>query len=200
MADSQTERAKQKAAEMRDAVKEKSDQAEKKVKESVKAVEKHPVGKHIPTSLDSMTFRDIIKITLLINSVLTLGLYCIITEAIQEASTGVRGTLLTIIDYGIIIFGIGGIIVDTIFFFLHLFSLFKFFLLWKFLKIVTMMLFVVVTHKPSWFMIVITTIYTLTGIFLDFCFVYYLAIYEERVMSDDYDENGMLKQGIKEDV
>merc|ERR1711915_328250 len=189
MAETKTEQAKQKASEVADAV---------KVKEGVKKAEKSAVGKHIPTSLDALTFRDIIKMTLVLNSIMTLGLYCIVTAAVTDMQTGLRSILLNITDWIIIIFGVGGVVTDALFFFAHLFSFFKIFLLIKVIKVAGMILFLPVARKESWFMTLITFLYTAFCVFLDLCYVYYLAIYEERVASDDYDENGMLKNQRKE--
>merc|ERR1711915_80881 len=190
MAETKTEQAKQKASEVADAV---------KVKEGVKKAEKSAVGKHIPTSLDALTFRDIIKITLVLNSIMTLGLYCIVSAALTDMQPGLRATLLNIVDWMIVLFGVMGVITDALFFFAHLFSLFKIFLLIKVLKIAGMILFIPIVHKESWLMTIVTTSYTLSCVFLDLCYVYYLAIYEERVESDDYDADGMLKKNRKHD-
>lgn len=199
MADSKTEKAKQKAAEVRDKVKEQSEMAEKKVKESVKKAEKSRVGKHIPTSLDAMTFKDIIKMTLVLNSIMTLGLYCIISAALTDMETDIRYFLLTASNWLIILFGIGGIVSDSIFFFAHLFPLFKVFLLFKLLKIVGMFIFLFCGHRDSWLMFLITFAYTGFCVLLDICYVYYLAIFEERMQSDDYDSDGMLKEDRKKE-
>merc|ERR1711915_485782 len=160
MAETKTEQAKQKASEVADAV---------KVKEGVKKAEKSAVGKHIPTSLDALTFRDIIKMTLVLNSIMTLGLYCIVTAAVTDMQTGLRSILLNITDWIIIIFGVGGVVTDALFFFAHLFSFFKIFLLIKVIKVAGMILFLPVARKESWFMTLITFLYTAFCVFLDLC-------------------------------
>lgn len=197
MAESKTEKAKQKAAEVQEAVRIKSEEAEKKIKDSVKAAEQGMIGKHIPTSLDSLSFRDIIKLTLVLNSILTIGFYCIITAAKMDTQTGVRKLLLTISNWVFIIFGVGGIIIDSVFFFAHLFNYFKIFVFFKLIKVVAIILYSCSAHYEGWINIISTIAYGLSCVAVDLCFVYYLAIYEERVASDEYDENGMLKSNEK---
>lgn len=199
MAESKTEQAKQKAAEVRDAVSKQSEIAEKKVKESVKAAENSAVGRKIPTSLDSMTFRDIIKMTFLLNFILSLGLYCISASAATDTQSDITGTILKVSNIIIAIFGIGGIIADGLFFFAHLFTFFKVLLLIKFCKLVGMVLFIVSGHRDTWLMFITTYLYVGFCIIIDLCYIYYLAIFEERLESDDYDENGMPKRDRKEE-
>ncbi|KRH92947.1 hypothetical protein M153_1986000663 [Pseudoloma neurophilia] len=194
MADSKTERAKRKAAEVRDAVALQSAQAEKKTKETIKAVEKSKIGKHIPTSLDSATFKDVIKMTLFLNAIMTIGFYCIVNSAATDVENAIKRTALNICNYIILIFGLGGIVVDSIFFFGQLFALLKIFYLIKFVKFLGMVLFLFATFRGiGWFMMASEWLYTICCGLLDLFFMYYLTLYEERVASDDYDENGMLK-------
>lgn len=199
MAESKTEQAKQKAAEVRDAVAKQSEIAEQKVKESVKAAENSAVGRRIPTSLDSMTFRDIVKMTFFLNSILSLGLYCISASAATDAEGNLSGFFLNTSNYMIAIFGIGGIVADGLFFFAHLFAFFKVLLLIKILKLVGMVLFIFSGHRDTWLMMITTYLYAAFCVFLDLCYIYYLIIYEERLHNDDYDENGMLKRDKKEE-
>lgn len=197
MADTKTEQAKKKAAEVRDAVKIQSAQAERKVKETVKKTENSTIGKHIPTSLDSATFKDIIKLTLFLNSIITIGFYCIVAAALEDVENPLRKTLLTLSYYVILIFGLGGILTDTIFFFGHLFALFQVFLAVKCIKLIGCMLFLFSGHRASWLQFFSVYLYAACCICLDLFFVYYLAIYEERCGNDDYDEDGMLKEDRK---
>lgn len=197
MVDNKTEQAKKKAAEVRDKVKEQSAEAERKVKETVKKAENSTIGKHIPTSFDSATFRDIIKCTLFLNSIITIGFYCIVSAATEDVQNTLRKTLITLSYYIILVFGLGGILIDTIFFFGHLFPFFQVFLAVKFIKLIGCILFIFSGHRSSWLQFFSVYLYAACCICLDLFFIYYLAIYEERCTSDDYDENGMLKEDRK---
>lgn len=193
MAEPNTEKVKEKAAEVKDTVKEKSDKAEQKVKESVKKAEKGKVGQHIPTSLDNLTFKDIIKCTLLLNAIMTIGLYVIVSATRINIGSRWREILLTTAKFMILIFGVGGILIDAIFFFGRLFSLFKVFLGLKAVKLLGVLIFCFAQKLGAWYIIVMSIVYLASCVLIDLCFVYYLAIFQERLESGEYDENGMPK-------
>lgn len=202
MAETNTEKAKERADEVKEQMRKKSDQAEQKVKESVKRAESSRVGQHIPTSIDNMTFKDIIKITLFLNAVMTVGLYIIVSAGVVNAQPKLRYICLLVAKYIILIFGIGGILMDAVFFFAHLFGLFKIFLLLKAIKVVGTVILCFAQKLEAWHLVIMSCFYMICCVVLDLCFIYYLAIFQERMESDDYDENGMPKkdEGRKEQV
>lgn len=202
MAETKTEKAKEKATEMKNKVNETTEVAEKKVKESVKKTENSAVGQHIPTSLDSLTFKDIIKLTLLLNAAFTVGLYVIVSATAIDITPRLRRICLEAAKFIILIFGVGGIITDAVFFFGHLFSLFRVFLMLKLVKLGGIVLLCFAQKLGAWHIIIMSCMYMVFCIFIDLCYIYYLAIFQERMESEDYDENGMLKRSgnAKEEV
>merc|ERR1711972_630134 len=135
---------------------------------------------------------------------MTLGVYLIVHSYVKDpAAEYSHRVILEFACWTLLIFGLGGIVSDFVFFFGHLFAFFRIFLLLKFLKLVGLAIFIVgilVAEFGNYFVVCSQIVFTLSAAALDLTYIYYYCLYEERTLSDEYDENGMLIAGkVKEE-
>merc|ERR1712039_911561 len=160
--------AKQKAKEIQQKADVKSKEAEQHVRTTMKKTQESAVGKRIPTSIDSISFRDIVKANLLLNAMMTLGVYLIVHSYVkdQAAEYSFHRVILEFACWTLLIFGLGGIVSDFVFFFGHLFAFFRIFLLLKFLKLVGLAIFIVgmlVAEFGNYFVVCSQIVFTLSA-------------------------------------
>ncbi|KCZ80897.1 hypothetical protein H312_01670 [Anncaliia algerae PRA339] len=179
-------------------IKQKLEETDQKVKGKLKEVEQSPIGKALPMEIRGLTLYHIIKYLGLFILYIDMAIYLQIQAKDMAVNKGffkkVSSKLFLILFY---IFGCVGDLFCFVTFLMKLKDTFKFKLVFKCVKVVlTLIIMFLIASK--WYNIMTAMLFGGIACFLDLIFIYYVAMFYERLDSDDFDAYGSPLQ--KEEV
>ncbi|RVD90971.1 hypothetical protein TUBRATIS_25920 [Tubulinosema ratisbonensis] len=179
-----------------EAVKQKLEETDQKVKGTIKDVENSKFGKSIPMEIRGLTLYDIIKFLTLFLLYSDLAIYLQI-QAKGSAAGKITSTYSTVIKF---VFYFAGVVGDIFVFaslLLNIKTVFKFIVVIKVVKMVIVLLIMFSISSIAIVSLLPAMIFGLLSCFFDIIHVYYTALFFERAESEDYDQYGT---PIKKDV
>lgn len=170
-------------------VKQKLENTDRKVKDSIKKIEESQFGKSIPMEIKGINLYNIIKFLNLFLLYSDLAIHLQI-QAKASSFTGYKKIFYTVIKYLFYIVGFGGDVFALGAFIAGVAFLFKFILVFKTIKMVTVLLVMFFISEFGLFTLGLAMVFGILSCCFDFIHVYYCALFFERIESEDYDQYG----------